>query len=465
MHVGIIGGGILGITLGYHLSKAGVRVTIFEASDTLGGLAGPIQMDGYNIDRFYHAILTSDANLARLFEDLSITDQYRYREAKTAFYHQGHLYPMTNIKEFLTFPPLGWIDRFRLGLTIVYAKLVRDWHKLESISVEKWLKRIGGKRTFDTIWRPLLRAKFDGGFEDTPATYIWARLNRVSSTRKGADQKEMAGHLIGGYITLIEAMAERIRAEGGVVHLSSPVQEIVVRDGELKGVRTPNGTLEFDAVVATLQTPLFLRLAPGLSAGYRDQLGRTQYLGIVCPLLVLDRPLTGYWTLNITDDRIPFTGVIETTSYIDPKYVGGHHLVYLPKYTLPNSPWFKMSDDEVRETWLKYLEQMFPDFRRESVKHMFVHRERLVEPIHPLNGVDQIPSVQTPVKHLYLANTGQIYPELTNGESVTRHARLAADTILGQSQPDAHVVRHGTLAAWNAARRVTAAAAEGNRQT
>jgi len=462
MHVGIIGGGILGITLGYFLSREGVRVTIFEASDTLGGLAGPIRLDGYNIDRFYHAILTSDAHLAQLFEELEISDRYRSREGKSAFYHQGQLYPMTNIKEFLTFPPLGWIDRFRLGLTVVYAKLVRDWRTLESISVEKWLKRIGGKRTFETIWRPLLRAKFDGGFENTPATYIWARLNRVSSTRKGADQKEMAGHLIGGYITLIEAMADRIRAAGGAIHLKSPVKEIVVRDGHLVGLQTSTGLLEFDSIMATLQTPLFLRLTPGVSSEYREHLAQTQYLGIVCPLLVLDQPLTGYWTLNITDDSIPFTGVIETTSYIDTQYTGGNHLVYLPKYTLPDSPWFKMSDDEVRETWLRYLEQMFPHFRRESIKHMFVHRERLVEPIHPLNGLDQIPPIQTPVKNLYLANTGQIYPELTNGESVTRHARRATDTILACVREQKAMVSNGTLAAWNAARRVPAAAAEGS---
>jgi protoporphyrinogen oxidase len=464
MHVGIVGGGILGISLGYYLSRAGVRVSIFEASDTLGGLAGPIKMDGYNIDRFYHAILTSDGHLHELFDELGIADQYRCREAKTAFYHQGRLYPMTNLKEFLTFPPLGWIDRFRLGLTIAYAKLVRDWRPLESIGVERWLTRIGGRSAFDKIWRPLLRAKFDGGFEDTPATYIWARLNRMSSTRKGAKQKEMAGHLIGGYITLIEAMARRIRAACGAIHLSSPVNEIVVRDGRLIGLRTPNGTPEFDAIVATLQTPLFLKMAPGLSADYREQLGRTKYMGIVCPLLVLDRPLTGYWTLNITDERIPFTGVIETTSYIDPQYAGGHHLVYLPKYTQPDSPWFKLSDDEVRQAWLTHLETMFPDFRREWIKHLFVHRERLVEPIHPLDGLDQIPSIQTPVKNLYLANAGQIYPELTNGESVTRHAQRAADTILGNAQPQVQWISQGTLAAWNAARRAPAAAAEGNSQ-
>jgi protoporphyrinogen oxidase len=113
--------------------------------------------------------------------------------------------------------------------------------------------------------------------------------------------------------------------------------------------------------------------------------------------------------------------------------VGGNHLVYLPKYTLPGSQWFKMSDEEVRETWLKYLEQMFPDFRRDSVRHMLVHRERLVEPIHPLNGMNLIPSMETPIKDLYLVNAAQIYPALTNGESVTRHAHQAVERMLRPS--------------------------------
>src|SRR5512141_781319 len=113
MQIGIVGGGIMGITLGYFLTRHGAKVTIFEASDTLGGLAGPIRMDGYNIDRFYHTILTTDNHLHQLFTELGIQDQYRFREARTAFYHQGKLYPMTSLKEFLTFPPLNLIDRFR----------------------------------------------------------------------------------------------------------------------------------------------------------------------------------------------------------------------------------------------------------------------------------------------------------------------------------------------------------------
>lgn len=434
MSIAIIGGGIMGISLGYFLSRQGVKVEIFEASPVLGGLAGPLILeDGTAVDRFYHAILSSDSHLGQLCAELDLGDKLRFRETRMGFYYQGQIHSMNNVVEFLRFPPLGWIDRFRLGLTVLYAQFVRDWRRLESIPVDRWLIRLSGRRTYENIWRPMLKAKFDGSFTDTPATYMWARLVRTKSTRGGANQKEESGHLIGGYISLIKAMAERIEAAGGKIHLRCPAQEVVIEQGRARGVRLGDEIRPFSSVVVTMQAPIFRRLIPAASPEYHNFLSQTDYLGIVCPLLVLDRPLTGYWTLNITDDQMPFTGVIETTTYIDPQYVGGHHLVYLPKYTAPGSRWQQMPDDEIREIWLANLEKMFPHFKREWVRYFLVHRERYVEPLHGLNSTHLIPDIRTPIKELYLATTAQIYPALTNGESVSRHARQAAQIILGEA--------------------------------
>ncbi|MCP4360267.1 MAG: NAD(P)/FAD-dependent oxidoreductase [Chloroflexi bacterium] len=430
MNVGIVGGGIMGISLGYFLTKAGATVTIFEASPELGGLAGPLLLeDGTAVDRFYHAILSSDSHLGELCTELDIADQLRFNETKMGFYYQNDIYSMNNIIEFLRFPPLGWVDRFRLGVTVLAAQLVRDWHKLESVSVQEWLVRYGGLNVYKNIWRPMLRAKFDGGFDDVPATWVWSRLVRMKSTRDGANQKEEAGHLIGGYSTLLKAMARKIEAAGGQIYLHTAVDEIVVRDGRACGIQVKGEMRPFDVVVGTVQSPLFSHLIPGADDVYRAALAEQEYLGIVCPLLVLTRPLTDYWTLNITDDTIPFTGVIETTTYIDPQYVGGYHLVYLPKYTAPGSPWQQKSDAEIETIWLENLQRMLPNFDPQTIRYFQVNRTRYVEPLHGLNEMDKIPATQTPIHNLYLATTAQIYPALTNGESVSRHARQVADQI------------------------------------
>lgn len=433
MKVGILGGGILGVCLGYFLSQKGVEVEIFEAAPTLGGLAGPMTLtDGTTVDRFYHAILSSDAHLRQLCTELGIADQLRFRETRMGFFYQGKIHSMNNVLEFLRFPPLGWIDRFRLGLTVLYAQFVRDWHSLEKISVEKWLLGLSGRKTYTNIWRPMLKAKFDGSFENTPATYIWARLVRMKSTRSGANQKEAAGHLIGGYNTLIESLAQRIEAAGGKIHLGQPVEKIILEQNQATGLQVAGQFHAFDKLVSTLAIPLTPRLIPEAQPEYLDALAQTHYLGIICPLLVLDRPLTGYWTLNLTDDNLPFTGVIETTAYIDPQFVGGQHLVYLPKYTAPDSPLQKLSDEEIKALWLKHLELMFPDFDRAWIRDFIVQRARYVEPLHPLNGFSHLPALETPLKNLYLATNAQIYPTLTNGESISRKAREVAEVLLAE---------------------------------
>ena len=74
MKVGIVGGGIMGVSLAYYLTQHGFDVVVYEASPELAGLAGPLELeDGTSVDRFYHAILSSDRHLRAL------CDEFGYR--------------------------------------------------------------------------------------------------------------------------------------------------------------------------------------------------------------------------------------------------------------------------------------------------------------------------------------------------------------------------------------------------
>ncbi len=424
MNVCVIGGGIMGITAAYFLTRQGWRVDLYESAPTLGGLAGPLTLpDGAVVDRFYHAILSSDSSLRTLCQELGIEDQMRFRQTQMGFYYDSRLFSMNDLRDFLRFPPLSWVDRVRLGITILRAQMIRDWEQLEQVSVEEWLVKWSGRNAYKSLWRPMLNAKFDGRFDQVPATWVWSRLVRTKSTRGGAAQKEEAGYLVGGYITLLKAMAAAIEAAGGRIRLSWPIQEIVLKEGAVAGVRDKEGVKPYDAVLSTMQTPLLSRLLPNAPAPFKQKLEQQRYLGVLCPLLVLDRPLTPYWTLYLTDESVPFTGIVETTNYIAPQDVGGHHLLYLPKYSDSESVWFAKSDDEIRTIWLDELKRMFPQFDESWVRYLVVNRARYVEPLHGLGAYASIPQAETPVRGLYLATTAQIYPALTNGESVTRHAR------------------------------------------
>ncbi|MFQ3630532.1 NAD(P)/FAD-dependent oxidoreductase [Roseiflexus sp.] len=431
--IDIVGGGILGLALGYDLVKRGIGVRIWERSRELGGLMGRTrfdELDGLEVDRYYHAILSSDRTLMRLFDELGLRGELRMTVTSMGFYHNGKLYSMSTPLDFLRFPPLSPIDRFRLGLTILQARRVKDWRALEQTPVVEWLTKLGGRGTVEHIWKPLLRAKFDGGFDNVPATYIWSRLVRTTDTREKGGAVEKMCFLPGGYAMVIDALAHAIRARGGQITTGVAVQQVRVHEGRVCGLRLSDGDIDSDGAVLTLQTPIARRLLPPEASDVNARWSLLEdYLGIVCMLLVLRRSLSPYYTLNITDERIPFTGVIETTNLIDRQFTNGYHLVYLPKYVAPDNLFAQMNDEALHRSFMVYLRQMFPDLQLDDIAAVRIGRERYVEPLHPIGRTDDIPPFTTAVAGLYLVNSSQIYPQLTNGEAAVAHAAKAAQVI------------------------------------
>jgi protoporphyrinogen oxidase len=354
----------------------------------------------------------------------------RFADTQQGVFYGGNLYPMSSGKDFLLFPPLTVVERFRLAFSILRALQVRSWQDLEQVRVDDWLIGLGGQGVFDKLWKPLLKAKFDGQYHDTPATYIWSRLKRTSSPKSAAGQKDRMGYFIGSYKVLVDRLVERIEAAGSSVRVGTKVQEVFVSDGRAAGLIVDGAKVPLDAVVVTTPLPVLSRLVP---EPYRASLQlppSSNYLGVVCGLMLLDRSLTPYYTLNIAEDSIPFTGLIETTTVIAPEHVGGFHLVYLPKYVTANSPYGQFSDADLRSLYLTHLKRMFPAFDEAWIRHLFVFRERFVEPLHQVGHSRPIVPIQSALPGLFVLNNGQIYPDLTNCQASVRHAQQALPIIL-----------------------------------
>lgn len=444
----VVGAGIGGLTLAYLLAQRGVRVTLFERSESYGGLATSLQYVGARFDRFYHTILSSDLSMQTLIEETGVADKLHFTPTQQGFYDSGRLYPFNTPLDLMLFPPLNLVQRFRLGLQVLTAQLERDVERLDRLPVEQWLRRVSGRGVIEKVWKPLLRAKFDSTLlDDVPATYIWSRLRRMLSTRKGVTSKEMMCYLEGGYFTLLEAMAAKCVEMGVEFRLATAVEEIVLDGGSAAGVRV-NGVVEpFDAIISTLPSPVLGDLLPAGPPEFLGQLADQTYLAVLCPMLVLRERLTPYYVLNITDSTVPFTAVVETTNLIDPIHVGGYHLVYLPKYVTSDSPYWNRSGDDLREEWMQHFRRMFPAFDEGQLVEVIVQRARFVEPLRPRGTALPLPSIETPVRGLYMSNSAMVYPELNNGESITRLARRTVEEVLGHlacsdRQPD-HRSPHG----------------------
>lgn len=432
-HVGILGGGITGLTAAFYLLRAGARVTVIEARPQLGGLATFFDFGPFHWDKFYHCILTSDRPLLKLIEDLGLADEMRWTETKVGFYSANALHSMSSTWDFLRFPVLSLWEKFRLGLGILYASRIRDGRRLESLPVADWLIRIFGRGNYEKMWRPLLKCKLGGCREEASAAFIWATIFRLYSTReKGASQKERLGYVRGGYRTVIHRLIGEIERMGGKILTGLPVEEIRSRPGGGLDFLTPNGVMSFDEAIATAPSKVLASLVPELSPAYLAKLTKVKYLGVVCAVLLLKRRVTPFYVTNLTDEDLPFTGLIEMTNLISLEETQGRHLFYVPKYTAPGDPLFEASDEEVWKVFAPSLRKIFPDLQESDIERRFVFRERLVQPVPVLHYSDMVPEMETNVPGLWLANTTQIINSTLNNNEMVKIANRAVQKILGE---------------------------------
>jgi protoporphyrinogen oxidase len=240
------------------------------------------------------------------------------------------------------------------------------------------------------------------------------------------------GYFVGSYKVFVDRLVERITAGGSSVRTGVRVDGLQVEDGHVAGLVAGGERIPLDAVVATTPLPVVRRLLPEPYRAAVDWPEDVTFLGVVCGLLLLDRSLSPYYTLNIAEESIPLTGVIETTNLIAPEHVGGHHLVYLPRYVLPQNPFARLPDEALRDVYLTSLKRLFPAFRESWIRHLFVFRERFVEPLHRIGQRRPVVPVAGALPGLLVVNNGQIYPELTNCQASVRHALRVLPEVLQQ---------------------------------
>lgn len=407
----IIGGGILGMTLSLLLTEKGKKVHLYEAAPDLGGLADHWEFGGISWDRFYHVILMSDLNTRELLQKLGIEDKMNWVETKTGFYTNGKLHSMSNSFEFLKFPPLRLIDKFRLGLTIFVASKIKNWKKLESQHVADWLIKWSGKRTFNKMWLPLLRAKLGDFYSETSASFIWATIQRMYAARKSGLKKEMFGYMEGGYKTILEALKQKLTDVGVEVHTSHALENVVKKDDVISLSFKNGNKVKTSNLVFTIPSSLILKIWPEMPKEEADKHRSIKYLGVSCTSVLLKNPISPYYVTNITDGNVPFTGIIEMSALVDKKNFNGFSLVYLPKYVGADDPIFMQDDNEIHKEYKDTILRMYDHIAEDDILEMKTAKARNVFALSTLHYSTKLPEVCSSIHGIYYGNSALI----TNG--------------------------------------------------
>ena len=433
MKIGIIGAGATGLTAAFELSEKGHQVKVYERDAFMGGHASTFQIGNHPLERGYHHWFTSDIDILRLMKDIGLENRVMWLPSKVGTLYEGKVYDFVTPLDILKFRPLGFSDRIRLGLSALKIRKIPDWKEVESVTAVDWLQENLKNSVYQSFWEPMLRGKFgDEHYKDIGMAWLWGKMNTRFTSRNSWMSKEMLGYPSGSFGEIFDELGKKIIDNGGEIHLTTSVTKIVQSEEKLRGlIIDSNPTVEeFDAVIASIPSHIFSRLADGLSSEYRGQLGSVTYMSAILMILVLREPLSEMYWLNVADRTIPFVGVIEHTNLLGADHYDGNHIVYLSNYLTNRNPLYELNEEELLRSYQPHLKTINPNFNESWIKDVHYHKIDYAQPIIGTNYSENLPSHYTGIEHLYLANTTQIYPEDRGTNYSVRMGRSVANLVL-----------------------------------
>lgn len=449
MHVVIIGGGFAGLKAAVDLADQGIRVTLLESRNSLGGRARSFidPATGEVVDNGQHLFLASYketlAFLRRLGTDRHLVFQQRL---KVSFVQPGgkvsHLDcpaappPWHFVFGLARLTSLSWKDKlaFRNVLKVVSHT---DLDDLDAVTVEEWLKAMGQSEQSRThFWYPLAIATLN----ESPSRASALGLVQVLRVFLRAPWHESRLGIAGVGLSDLYAEAARkaIEDKGGEVRLNSPVAELLMEDSRVCGVRLANGTsLEADRVVSALPPPSLARIL-STSVVTKDpfflSLNRFTSSPILSVNLWLDRPVTEALFVGMIGTRFQWL-------FNKPAILGraGIKVQYLSLILSAAHDFIDRSNEELATIALEDLRALFPQAKEARGTRYQVVREREAT-VSLTVGLNRCrPGPCAPFSNLVLAGDWTATGLPATIESAVLSGKRAAQAVLQELAPLARV--------------------------
>ncbi len=404
--IAVLGAGPMGLAVAYQLARDGHQPVVFEADDRVGGMTAAFDFSGLSIERYYHFHCISDHAFLQVLEELGLSPKMHWVETKMGYWYQNRLQAWGNPVALLKFRGLSLAAKFRYGLHAFLSTKRNDWTPLDNQDAATWIRRWVGAEAWEVLWRRLFEYKFYDYSDNLSAAWIWSRIRRIGRSRYSLFREKL-GYLDGGSETLLQGMKRDIEANGGQIRLKSPVNRVVIENGQVTGVEVDGSVEHFDKVISTIPLPYVPRVMPDLPADVLKRFSELKNVAVVCVIVKLRKALTENFWLNTNDPDMDIPGLVEYSNLrpLD------QHIVYVPFYLPGEHPTFAEPDQAFLDKVQCYLKKINPALSNEDFIELRASRYRYAQPICEPGYLSRLPPVEQSIKGLWIADTSYYYPE------------------------------------------------------
>ncbi len=229
----ILGAGPAGLTAAYELAKRGIRSTILEADNVVGGLARTETYKGYRFDIGGHRFFTKERQVNQIWHDVLGSD-FRPVPRLSRIYYRGkyYYYPIRLLNAFLG---LGLVNSIWITLSYLRARL---FPSLPEESFEDFVSNRFGRRLYFIFFKTYTEKVWGIPSKEIRAEWAAQRIRGLSFTSAVLNalfkpERQNIRTLIEkfeyprlGPGMMWDAVKEFVQAHGARVILDSPVVRV-----------------------------------------------------------------------------------------------------------------------------------------------------------------------------------------------------------------------------------------------
>ena len=271
-NIAIIGAGPAGITAAYELTKAGFDVTLYEASDRVGGLSKTIDLWNQKVDLGPHRFFSNDTKVNELWLEV-VGKDYRMVDRLTRIYYKKKFYYYP-LKPFDALFKLGIWQAFLCVLSYMKEKIKPT---KQDGSFEAWVTARFGSRLYSIFFKTYSEKLWGIPCTELDEDFAAQRIKKLSlfeavknalfSGKKNKHKTlvDQFAYPIGGTGMVYEKMKTYIENNGGKVICSSPVKKVSAGEGKTPSIELMRGEeINFDHVISSMPITHLVKNLPNV---------------------------------------------------------------------------------------------------------------------------------------------------------------------------------------------------------